>query len=241
MKVEINTNRMMELVSQFSADSENNVNYIRLSLPRINFTIEQLQKYDLMGKRVCEIGFGAIGLACQLQLGARVDAYDISDTYKPVCEHLGIPWGFLDISKEINVPENLGKYDFIIFCEVIEHIARSPVDILREIRSWLKPGGVLVVSTVNLVRLSNRLRMLMGKEIFARYEPGAFVMEHHREYTIEEMRAYLEAAGYAEVAPYFYSQPDLRYPFLIQQSYLWVARLFPGLANLTFAFARNPG
>lgn len=236
----IDLDRMKELSKLFNIDSANDVDYIRLSLPRINFTIEQLRKYDLTDRQICEIGFGAIGLACHLELGARVDAYDVSDAYKAMCDHLGIPWRFLDLSKEINMPENFGKYDFIIFCEVIEHITRSPVDILRELRSWLKPGGILLVSTVNLVRLSNRLRMLAGREIFARYEPSAFVMGHHREYTIEEMGVYLETAGYAEVKPYFYAQPDLRYPFLIQQGYNLAVKLFPNFSNLIFALAKNP-
>ena len=234
------TDRVIELVTRFNADGAKDADYIRLSIPRINFTIEQLRKYDLTGKQACEIGFGAIGLACQWEWNTRMDAYDVSDTYKPICEHLGIPWRFLDISQEINVPENLGKYDLIIFCEVIEHIPRSPVDILRELRGWLKPGGVLIVSTVNLVRLSNRLRMLTGKEIFARYEPDAFLMGHHREFTTEEMGAYLGAAGYTDVEPYFYSQPDLRYPFLVQRGYLWAVKLFPNFANLIFACASNP-
>lgn len=236
----INLDRIRELSKLFNIDSENDVDYIKLSLPRINYTIQQLQKYPLQDKRICEIGFGAIGLACHLELGACVDAYDVSDAYKAMCHHLGIPWRFLDLSKEINMPENSGKYDLIIFCEVIEHITRSPVDILRELLSWLKPGGTLLVSTVNLVRLSNRLRMLAGREIFARYEPGAFVMGHHREYTIEEMGVYLETAGYAEVKPFFYAQPDLRYPFFIRQGYNFIVKFFPTFSNLIFVLAKNP-
>lgn len=221
-------------------DSENDLEYILLSLPRINFTIDQIRKYAHKDQLICEIGFGAIGLAYHLEFGAPVDAYDVNDAYKATCNHLGIPWRFLDLSEKINMPENSGKYDLIIFCEVIEHVTRSPVDILRELRDWLKPGGILLVSTVNLVRLSNRLRMLAGREIFARYEPGAFVMGHHREYTIEEMGVYLGTAGYTEVRPYFYAQPDLRYPFLLQQGYNFIVKFFPTFSNLIFALAKNP-
>lgn len=236
----IDLDRIKELSKLFNVDSKNDIDYILLSLPRINFTVDQIRKYARKDQLICEIGFGAIGIACHLELGARVDAYDVSDAYKATCDHLGIPWRFLDLSEKINMPENSGKYDFIIFCEVIEHIPRSPVDILRELRSWLKPGGVLLVSTVNLVRLSNRLRMLAGREIFARHEPGTFVMGHHREYTIEEMGVYLKNAGYTEVNPYFYAQPDLRYPFLLQQGYNLIVKFFPTFSNLIFALAKNP-
>lgn len=236
----MNLDRIKELLKLFNRDPEKDIEYIQLSLPRINFTIDQVQKYSHKNQLICEIGFGAIGLAYHLEFGARVEAYDVSDAYKATCDHLGIPWRFLDLSEKINMPENSGRYDFIIFCEVIEHITRSPVDILSELRRWLKPGGILLLSTVNLVRLSNRLRMLAGREIFARHRPGTFVMGHHREYTIEEISVYLENAGYTEISPYFYAQPDLRYPTLIQQGYTFIVKLSPTFSNLIFAVAKNP-
>lgn len=72
-------------------------------------------------------------------------------------------------------------------CEVIEHLARWPADVLRDIRAALKPGGLLLVTTQNLHRLSQRLRMLSGRRLFAHYVRENLVMAHLREYTPEEL------------------------------------------------------
>jgi SAM-dependent methyltransferase len=53
------------------------------------------------------------------------------------------------------------SFDLVLFLEVIEHLV-NPDEALRSIRSILKPGGVLIVTTPNLSSLTSRLSLLAG-------------------------------------------------------------------------------
>lgn len=151
---------------------------------------------------------------------------------------MNIPHFHLDLRGDIATPTE--QYDLIIFCEVIEHIDRPPTEILEALRKWLKPGGTLLLSTVNLVRLSNRIRLAAGKEIFDRYSPSNLVMGHHREYVLEELKSYLDSAGFTCTRLYYYSQSDIRYSQLVQTAYVGLAKLFPKLSNVMYVWAQNP-
>ncbi len=141
--------------------------------------------------------------------------------------------------KENKTPDSW--YDIVILCEVLEHLNRSPIEILGELRRWIKPGGCLLLSKPNLVRLTNRLRLLTGREIFERFVQEKLIMGHFREYTLEEIQSYLESAGYTEINLNFFSARDVpSRPLLYGIGYRWLCKLFPRLSQLIFAFARNP-
>ena len=67
-------------------------------------------------------------------------------------------------SSDFNVdqlPFSDGSVDFILLCEVIEHLY-NPDHILREINRVLRKGGKLLISTPNLNSWFNRLLFLFG-------------------------------------------------------------------------------
>jgi SAM-dependent methyltransferase len=87
------------------------------------------------------------------------------------------------------------KMDVVIMGEVLEHLHTSPIHVLSFIRSFLKPGGLLILGTPNAVCLENRLKMLFGKNPFElirldKHNPG-----HFREYTVAELKALGQEAG----------------------------------------------
>lgn len=94
--------------------------------------------------------------------------------------------GWIDVGRQ---------YDCIVFCEVLEHLYTSPRQVLRFLRTLLKPGGLLILQTPNAVCLPNRLMMLAGRNPFMliseeRRNPG-----HYREYTRQELHGYAQQAG----------------------------------------------
>ena len=99
-------------------------------------------------------------------------------------------------------PPELGGYGLIVLAEVIEHLAVSPVELLRTLGAWLLPGGVLVIQTPNALALHKRLRALAGRDPLGTggeltgpsHNPG-----HFREYSLSELREVAGAAGFEEI------------------------------------------
>jgi 2-polyprenyl-3-methyl-5-hydroxy-6-metoxy-1,4-benzoquinol methylase len=233
-------NSIIPLLKRHIPDSGDLIDYVNRSRPRYEYTVSLLSDLHVRGASVCEIGFGAIGIASALELGARIEAYDIDETYAPLCRSLGIPHHRIDLAHRI-APLPEPRYDVLVLCEVIEHISRSPQDVLRELQKWIRPGGTLLFSTVNLSRLSNRLRLLAGKELFARYGPGSFHMGHQREFTLSEIEHYIISAGYRiDKGPFYFAQPDLLSAAPVRAAYICLTKLMPSLSNLIFVLARRP-
>ena len=201
---------------------------------RIVYTVNFLREMGLTGKSICEIGPGGIGLACARELGAKVDTYDCSEWFKPVCERFSIPWNYINLNQTAVISK--GPYDAILLCEVIEHIARWPAEVLSELRGSLKVGGILLVTTQNLHRFSNRIRMLVGKRLFAHFVPKELVMAHLREYTPEELTFLFKRAGFQEVEWKLLTL-DIGKPKLVETVYKIVCRVFPRLSNFIFCWA----
>jgi len=209
------------------------VRYFLENRQRIEYTTAWAGRLGLTGKNVCEIGPGGIGLACKRSLGCEVRAFDCSEWFRPVCEKGGIPWGALDLHVDARPPG--GPYDAVLLFEVIEHIARWPAEVFSELASALKPGGLLLVSTQNLVRTSNRIRMALGKRIFAHFVPEELLMGHLREYTLEELVFLLDKAGLERADAHLASFPDSAMPAAVRWGYSAWCRAFPSHSNFVFA------
>ncbi len=103
---------------------------------------------------------------------------------------------------ELNVelsdyPFKDSKFDTILFCEVLEHIVVNPLECFVKLRRVLKPGGRLILTTPNAVRLINFAHMLAGKNFFDRYHPqNGIYGRHNREFTLSEVCRLLTAEGF---------------------------------------------
>ena len=89
--------------------------------------------------------------------------------------------------------------DCVYLADVIEHLPHSPKAMLHEIYRVLRPGGVCITSTPNAVRLTVRLKMLLGSSNWPRasdYYDQSFHGGHHHEYTEAELRYVHEHAGF---------------------------------------------
>jgi len=63
----------------------------------------------------------------------------------------------LDLNNRLQFKD--GQFDYVIFMEVIEHVY-NPDFIIGEISRILKPNGMLVISTPNILNIGSRLRFL---------------------------------------------------------------------------------
>jgi 2-polyprenyl-6-hydroxyphenyl methylase/3-demethylubiquinone-9 3-methyltransferase len=117
----------------------------------------------LAPRRALEVAAGGGGLAASLAAsGCDVTANDLRA--EPLAatlseyvsgDRITVQGGNLfDLS-----PEQLGRFDLVIACEVIEHVAH-PADLLRQLKRFLAPGGRILLTTPNGSYFRNRLPSL---------------------------------------------------------------------------------
>ena len=101
------------------------------------------------------------------------------------------------IEMDLNEPSTQGdgSYDAIVMAEVIEHLHTAPVEVLRHLATWLRPGGMLVIQTPNAVALHKRLRMAAGRNPLEPIRSDRTNPGHFHEYTLGELLDAAHAAG----------------------------------------------
>ncbi len=99
------------------------------------------------------------------------------------------------------------QFDAVVFSEVIEHLAGSPLPAVREMARVLRPGGRLVITTPNQLYIKSRLRTLVDILLGRPFEPfddftRAMRLQgpqryynHSRLYTMRELRWLIEQSG----------------------------------------------
>jgi SAM-dependent methyltransferase len=88
------------------------------------------------------------------------------------------------------------SFDVVVFCEIIEHLVINPLATLKEIKRVLKPNGHLILTTPNVARLENVVRMIMGTNLYDPYSGHGIYGRHNREYTRHELYRLLDFAGF---------------------------------------------
>jgi SAM-dependent methyltransferase len=93
-----------------------------------------------------------------------------------------------------------GKFDFVFFSEVIEHLPIPGHLVLRRLAKALKPGGVLICTTPNLYRLRNVVYMMLGRRIFVhfQYPNNEIGLGHVLEYDREHLDWQFKQAGFTQ-------------------------------------------
>ena len=118
--------------------------------------IELFSSFKSRGK-VLEIPAGEGALAWRIQqLGYTVTAGDIDPTFFKVPT---IPCLFLDMNRKFPIEND--QFHFVSCIEGIEHL-QDQFRFIRECHRVLKPEGILVISTPNILNLASRLKFLFS-------------------------------------------------------------------------------
>ena len=157
---------------------------------RMRLTLNLLRKYihnDV--SNVSVIGFSDVDLLIMNTLNAKKISFIIPEEFGTYIKDDGKDYIFADITKEI--PKELReKFDLVIFTEVLEHIFADDKIVMANIFELLKPGGTLCFSVPNIATFSNRIRLLVGRNVCWPKEKqvkGVFGgYGHIREYTFRE-------------------------------------------------------
>lgn len=171
------------------------VYYWQRHLPRFRYFVRLLAR--LRGSerldRVLDVGMSFQTLLLEQALPqAQIDCLGVDvDRRFPRRE----PTEFLvanlnELTPEERAPEGAaGRYDLVVFMEVVEHLLLPPEVTLRYLASYLRPGGLLLLTTPNAAWVRNRLALLAGRNPFERLGLDRREMGHIREYTRGEIEA----------------------------------------------------
>jgi len=114
------------------------------------------------------------------------------------------------------IPIDDGKADLVFALEIIEHLV-SPSHLLAEAFRILAPGGHLLITTPNVARIGNVLKLMVGRSNFDRLVPIDYEhpedewRPHFREYTLSEIETFLQGVGFEVVESRHFLGHDTRY------------------------------
>ena len=109
---------------------------------------------------------------------------------------------FLQRDLDDGVPDELGRYDMIVSCEGIEHIA-NPGLFLKSARKHLNPGGTIVVTTPNTWHPAARLKYLSRgffpgfPSLAGKIQSGSHM--HIMPWSWPQLYLHLKLAGFADI------------------------------------------
>lgn len=170
--------------------------------PRLNVLVQELQA--LTGAEGADIstGLGFLPvLLARCGLAVTVTEHDEVISVYPRAKGIGVrPYA---IGRQ-PAPFSDRSLDFLVFAEVLEHLKLAPVSVLRELARLLRPGGLFLLTTPNIARLSHVEALAAGETILEPFPADLPLdqdptdhLEHVREYSIREVVESLEAAGFS--------------------------------------------
>lgn len=80
-----------------------------------------------------------------------------------------------------------GRFDLIVFSEVIEHLCIAPEFVFAVLNCLLAEDGIIMCTTPNAADIAKRLRLIVGRNPYERLRLYPINPGHVREYTQQEL------------------------------------------------------
>lgn len=145
---------------------------------------------------ILEIGGGQLALLCRKLFGDACVVGDISDEYLSPIRNAGIEFVRFNLM-ETEAAQLDKRFNVVLLLEVIEHIPLPGYVVIERIKTLLDPGGLVFLTTPNLFRIRNLIRMFRGVEFLDRFMlpgPGQS-LGHQLEYSADHLQWQMKRAG----------------------------------------------
>lgn len=224
MKINFKDKKTYEYLLSFDlfSNKQEGLNYLNDAFIRIKETIKLIS--DLNNKsKVLELGANPYFLTLILKkyyninpdlsnyfnsnLAKQATQTITSNKYK---EKQSFTFKHFNVEKD-KFPYKNNSYDLVLNCEILEHLTTDPVFCFQEIHRILKPHGYLLITTPNVNRQENWLKLAKGGNIYDPYSGYGPYGRHNREYTINELRDIVFTNGFRIISSgsFFKSPPQL--------------------------------
>ena len=161
--------------------------------------------------KILEIG----SLFCHLPIALNILGYEacgidleIKHEIAERCKKYNITNKECNLLKD-KIPFDNNYFDVVIFSETLEHLNFHPLRIFQEINRILKINGKVIITTPNLLRLNNRIKLLIGQSINYDLREEYSIATHFREYSSEEIKYLLQKGFFKNIK---ISYKDFNYP-----------------------------
>jgi len=123
--------------------------------------------------KVLDLGCGSGDYSKRLsELGFDVTASDMDSGRFQY--HSSIPFKISNLNDALPFPAN--TFDYALFLEVIEHIY-NPLFVVEQISNIIKPNGLLILSTPNILNIGSRIRFFFEGNFDFFREP---ILDYHK-------------------------------------------------------------
>jgi len=171
--------------------------YYRGNWSRYRRTFELLSSLPLPNPaKMLEVGGGQMALLSRYLYGDDCAVGDVNEQFNATLLEHGVAFHRCDLIRDDLPFED--DLDVVVLLEFVEHVPMPLHEVLEKVKRWIKPGGYLFITTPNLYRLRNVVRLALGLRVFDFF----FVPEENKsighpfEYFSEHLRFHLERAGF---------------------------------------------
>ncbi len=135
---------------------------------------------------------------------------------------------------ETGLPFRAAAFSTVVAAEIIEHVFDTQAAI-DELARVLQPGGWLVITTPNLVALSGRAQLLLGRSPHnVEFDASPSTSGHIRYFTFDTLELLLRRAGLEPLGRW----TNVAHFSVLGSSEI-VGRFFPGLGHALISIARK--
>lgn len=192
----------------FKGNESEGLGYVRNSIERFLITVQMVPPATHQGARLLELGSNPYFISLLLK---KFHQYDLvlTNYFGPEqpdegeqtirSERYGETHTFryAHFNSEVaEFPFEDDSFDVVLVAEVLEHLTLNPTHMLNEIHRVLRPGGHVLITTPNMVRLDHLWQLALGRNINDQYSGYGVYGRHNREYSPQEVIRLLEDSGF---------------------------------------------